>query len=720
MPIRLAPAAVLFTALGAGLALAIFMLVLATNRPWLGLGLVADPEADGLRIVSADATGPARDIPPRGTLASLTGADGSAIALLGSDLVEEPDVFETYAEMGAFFARQGVVEAILRSGHVELEIRADDGTVARMAVEPQRQRPIAALPAAFWLQIFVGLASFLIAAWVWSLRKSELATRIFALVGASILTFSFPAAVYSTRELAIDGGLFGVLSAINHLGALTFGAAMIALFLIYPRPLITPRRLLILPALFGAWWLADTLKLFSGPATGHHLPTLIEMTGILIAAGLQYWKTRGDPLARAALRWLGLSVAVGAGTFVATVIAPNLIGAPPMLSQGLAFVFFLLIYVGVALGVARYRLFELDEWAFRILFYVGGVMLLIAIDALLIFALPLDRIPAFGLALLLVAFVYLPFRDALARFFLNRRAPDHEHLFRRVMDVALAPPGRDRGARWQSLLQKGFKPLHVDSAVAATEVTIVEDGIALLIPGTGDLPALRLSYAHGGRKLFSLRDAAMARELHALLAYAMESRDAYEKGVAEERMRIARDMHDNIGVQLLGALHSRESARKDAMIRDTLSDLRDIINNASRPELSFNETLADLRMQVSEHLSAAGVTLEWQAEGDDMPTLHLHTIHTLRSLIREAVQNVIRHAQASTLKVAIRHHDSILAVTIEDDGKGFDAETADAGNGLANMRSRIAGLQGQFEVVSRLPGTRIAARFPLVSPGIPA
>lgn len=50
-----------------------------------------------------------------------------------------------------------------------------------------------------------------------------------------------------------------------------------------------------------------------------------------------------------------------------TIIAPNLVGLPPMLSQGVAFLFFLLIYVGVALGVARYRLFQLDEWAFRIL-----------------------------------------------------------------------------------------------------------------------------------------------------------------------------------------------------------------------------------------------------------------------------------------------------------------------------------------------------------------
>lgn len=309
----------------------------------------------------------------------------------------------TYAEFGEFLARQDRLAALLRSESVTLHL----GDGGEHALRPAPSRPLSSLPAAFWVQLFVGAASFVIGAWVWSLRRGDLATRLLAAVGASTLVFSFAAATYSTRELALDGGLFRALSALNHFGALSFGACMIALFLSYPRRLVAPRWLLLLPAIIFPWWLADTLRLgFAGTPTGSHLPTSLEMLGILLAAGLQFWKTRGDARARAALRWFALSVAVGAGAFVFLVVAPNLFGAAPVLSQGYAFLFFLLVFVGVALGVARYRLFELETWAFRVLFYLGGVALLLALDSLLIFAAAMDRTPALGLSLAVVALLF--------------------------------------------------------------------------------------------------------------------------------------------------------------------------------------------------------------------------------------------------------------------------------------------------------------------------
>jgi hypothetical protein len=54
-----------------------------------------------------------------------------------------------------------------------------------------------------------------------------------------------------------------------------------------------------------------------------------------------------------------------------------------------------------------------------------------------------------------------------------------------------------------------------------------------------------------------------------MLSQAIASRFAHEQGAAEERQRITSVMHDNIGVQLLGALHSRDPVRKDELIRDT-------------------------------------------------------------------------------------------------------------------------------------------------------
>lgn len=696
----------------AGLLVCLFT-VFALRQPWLGIDFTT--RGDAVLIASVAPDGPAASLPANTRVITLSGANGDTIPLQPRDLLEEPDVSETYVALAEFFARQTRLASALRSGEITLTL--DDGSTHR--ITPAASRPLRELPPAFWVQLFVGATSFLVGCWVWSLRRADLASRILAAVGAATLTFSFAASAYSTRELAIDGGVFRVLSALNHFGALGFGACMIALFLTYPKRLVSPRTLLLLPAVFGTWWLIDTLQIVvSGPPTGSHLPTFIEMIGILVAAGLQSWKTRGDPRARAALRWFGLSVAVGAGAFVFLVIAPNLFGAPPVLSQGYAFLFFLLVFVGVALGVARYRLFELETWAFRILFYLGGVALLLALDSVLVFAIAMDRAPALSIALLVTVLLYLPLRELLGRRLLARDE-NRESLFRGVMDVALTAPGEDQGARWQTLLRTVFDPLRIaPSTERPAAPAIRDDGIALLIPAIAPLPPLALAHARGGRRLFSSRDAARAAELCAMLRHAVESRTAYEKGVAEERARIARDMHDNIGAQLLSALHSPAADRKDTKIRETLSDLRSIINNAAAPGLPLEQALAEIRHETAERLAAANLDLDWRViDGDASAELPATVVHALRSILRETVSNTLRHAQARRVSILVEPTATTLAFTIADDGVGLPAErpasAARSGNGLGNIRARLAALGGTLEIADNHPGLRFVMRLPL-------
>lgn len=583
----------------------------------------------------------------------------------------------------------------------------------RARIAPLSMRPPSSLPLVFWVQIFVGLASFLIGAWVWSLRYSDVSARLLAAGGASILVSSFAAAAYGARELAIDGAWFRVLSALNHLGTVGFGVAMAALFLVYPRRLVRLRWLLVLPAVFGAVWMMDLLRLgFSGPAENRYPPVVLLLAAILALAGLQYVKAGGDPRQRAALGCFGLSIAIGVGAFVLTIVLPVLIGVRPTLSQGYAFLFMLLVYAGVALGVARYRLFELETWAFRILFYLGGVILLILLDALLISAVAFERAPAFGLSLIVVALFYLPLRDMLARGLDVRRDVDREALFEDVVDVALARPDSDQDARWRSVLQRAFAPLHMETGTSVPAPVIMEDGLALAIPGIAGLAPVRLNHAHGGRRLFSPRDAALAAELSALLRHSLASRTAYEKGAAEERARIALDMHDNIGAQLLSALHSPEQERKDLLIRETLSDLRDIINNASRDGQSLDETLAALRLETAERLAAAGLALEWKADGDDRRTLAPNVVHALRSILRETVSNTIRHAQGSRMEIAVACRDGRLALTVADDGRGLTNGRASGGNGLDNIRTRVEALGGALAIGGAVRGLSLSVEFP--------
>ena len=724
VPIRIPPVVHICILVAVSLVLAMVALGLAMNQRYLGLRLTPEAHgaiparAEGVRIDAILPGSPAAAWPDAGvaaafaSLTALIDRDGKRLPIIPGYLIEEPDALDSYGAMHAFFARQDEIAMVLRDGPVTLEVQFP-GESRVVTLQPAPQRPISSLPFAFWLQIAVGLGGVWIGVWIWALQRGEWATRCLAFSGAGLLVSAFAAAIYSTRELALPGDLFRGLSALNHLGAFAFGAGMIGLFMVYPRRLFPPLALAGAPLVLGLWYGAAQIGLFESPATGIHLGVILALLAIGTLVGLQFRATRGDPRDRAALSWLGLAVLVGSGMFVATVIAPHLLGIDTIVSQGVAFVFFLLIYIGVALGVARFQLFQLETWAFRILFYVIGVILLLSIDALLIFSIVDARAPAFALSLLIVALVWLPLRDTLARRILRRHEPTRTEWFRKIMDVALTPPERDQTGRWQDLLCEVFSPLSVTDGTGAPAAFLREDGLVLELPATGDLPALALRYADGGRRLFSVRDLELATEMTAMLAQALESRAAHEKGVTEERTRIARDIHDNIGVQLMAALHSPEQSRKDLMIRETLTDLRDIINNASNPDMSFDEILADLRSRIADQLSLAGVEMTWTVENAQAGAVSLQTAHMLRSTIREAVQNALKHAAPARMDISVHIEGGRILVSVTDDGKGFDPARGHTGNGLANLRDRAGAVGGALRIHSNPAGSCITADFPM-------
>ncbi len=709
------PVSILTAAAALCLILTFIALRLALSPPWLGIVPQADPAGSAVRLSSVAANGPARDMPP-GQVTAIRGAGGETLAIEAEDLVEEPDFFDSYERLARFLNRQSALHAILTAGPVQLEIESEGERRWSEAVEPGR-RPIADLPASFWVQIAVGTGSFLIGAWVWSLRRTDPGARLFALTGVTILLFTLPAAIYSSRELALDGGLLRMLSALNHAGAMAFGAAMIALFLTYPVRIAPPRALLALPLVVAPWFVADALWLLPDPALGIHLATLTEMILIVAAILLQYWWARRDPLARAALRWLGLSVVVGAGGFILTIAVPSLLGAAPSLSQGYAFAFFLLIYAGLALGVGRYRLFELDVWAFRILFYTLGAALLLGFDALLVYVVALDRAPAFGVALLVVAFFYLPMRDALARRFSLRNTLDRQTLLRAVIDVAFGSSGGERASRWQALLGRLFDPLEcvaADEAVAAPAIR--QEGLELAVPGAAGAPAFILRRPWGGRGLFGPDDAEVAKQLIGVMRHVETSRDAYERGAVEERRRIAADLHDDVGARLLTGLHCQEPHEIKEALREAMAEVRTIAVGLSGDSMPLGIVLADLRHEAGHRLERTGIDLVWteKGAGTDDPFLDYPVYKNLVSAHRELISNAIRHARASRIDITVTREHGDLRLVFADDGEGFaEASENGRGSGLANVRRRISALDGRLDFGSSEQG---GARVELILP----
>ncbi len=692
------------------------VLWLALSQPWLGLALTAAPASTAAHIASVDPDGPARAAVGRSRLVALGTPDAAPAATLSAaDLIEEPDVLETYAELRAFFARQSELAGLLRRESVALHVDGGGQPPATVTVQPQR-RPVASLPAAFWVQLLTGAGSLMIGAWVLALRPRDRETRLFALTGAMICLSAYAAAVYSTRELAIDGGLFRVLSVLNHAGALGFGAGMIALFLCYPRPLVPARALWIVPAVVVPIFLTDTLHVFN-PMLGLHLPVMIEMLLIVGLIVVQWFANRDDPRARAALRWLGTAVIVGAGAFVSLIVAPILVESAPVMRQGYAFGFFLLIYAGLALGVSRYRLFDLDEWAFRILFYTVGMLALLAVDALLIMVLHLQRDTSFGIALLAVAFVYLPLRGTLWERLVARQNIESHELFRSVIDVSFATLPSERAERWRALLQRLFDPAAIEpAATPVADVVVAKEGLEAILPPVADAPSLVLRYPWRGQRLFGTVHLQLTRQLVRLMRQAEESRAAYERGRAEERLRIARDLHDDVGARLLSGLHKTGVDDTHRVLRDAIADIRTIVSGLSADRLPLGQVIAALRHETGERLETAGIELDWppEARDDDPLMLDYRVYRSLVSVHREIVSNIVRHAGAKRVEIRIAAGGPDLVMSVRDDGRGMSPQAASApqGTGLRGMIRRTEELGGSLTLLPVASGTAIEVRLP--------
>jgi signal transduction histidine kinase len=728
--------AVALFCLGACVAAVFFL----ARQPWLGLSLA--PDGDGVRIVGVAPSGPAAalaaELPPaRAVGLRLLSVGG--LALVPYDVIEEPDFIDSYEAMRAMLDRQSRLAAALAAGPVRLEIGHPDGrrTMHELATAPTR--PVSDLPPVFWFQLFAGSACLLLGAWVWVLRPTDIATGMFALTGAMFPLSAFSAAVYSSRELAIDGEIFRTLSSLNHVGALMFGIALIELFLCYPRRLVRPRYMLLVPLVFAPWIVIDLLQLAPNQNWGVRLPIVAALLMVIVFAWMQWRLTIDDPRARAALTWLSLSVILGCGLFVLSTVVSSLFGWLPPLRQGYAFGFFLVMYGGLALGLRRYRLFELDEWAYRILLWVGAAVGLVLLDGLLVLALRLEPFESLGIALVIAGFVYLPARSALWRKVVERRRIPDGELFQSVMEVAFQATEGERVSAWQQLVRRVFEPLEIEELATRDESgqrddaagpsggegaagpVLAPDGLEMRLPAVASSPALLVRYPWQGRELFGTAHVRLARQMVELMRQADAGRAAYERGVAEERRRVARDLHDDLGAQLLTALNRPTLDETRGSIRDAIAEMRGVVAGLSGNRAGLGPLLANLRHETASRLEATGIELDWPLV-DDVEEMEIdyRTAKHLASAHRELVSNVIRHSGAARMTVGVAAQAGWLRMLLRDDGGGpclIDAgpqgQPQGRGHGLRNLRMRIEELGGRLAIRDGGPGCVVEIDVPL-------
>ncbi|HEY2542683.1 MAG TPA: histidine kinase [Gaiellaceae bacterium] len=185
----------------------------------------------------------------------------------------------------------------------------------------------------------------------------------------------------------------------------------------------------------------------------------------------------------------------------------------------------------------------------------------------------------------------------------------------------------------------------------------------------------------------------------------------FGRAVAEERSRVAREIHDGLAQYLFAVSTHASMLESGASTEETLPRLKEAALLAQQEArfaiLALSSASgtapfdAALRRYV-EFLTADGA-LDVELEVD--PGIHLapdEQIEIFR-IVQEGLGNVRKHAQATRAEVVIGWRDGDRFVSITDDGEGFDGEEAPAGQGLKNMRARAASIEGGFSLRS-IPG----------------
>ncbi len=184
----------------------------------------------------------------------------------------------------------------------------------------------------------------------------------------------------------------------------------------------------------------------------------------------------------------------------------------------------------------------------------------------------------------------------------------------------------------------------------------------------------------------------------------------------EERERISKELHDNVGQKLSASSMFLDAEEKDiakikGLVDEAISDIRNLskmLTSSILDHQSFSEALETLIDRTpNAHL------IELIADYDDKriaPT----SGKQLYRVLQEALNNAAKYSAANRIIVELSENNGVLHVSLSDDGIGFNLNTSDYGNGIRNMKERIRNINGDFQIESTPGnGTIISIKIPI-------
>lgn len=185
------------------------------------------------------------------------------------------------------------------------------------------------------------------------------------------------------------------------------------------------------------------------------------------------------------------------------------------------------------------------------------------------------------------------------------------------------------------------------------------------------------------------------------------------------RKRIASDLHDDIGstltrISILSEVIIQKIGADQPVVTDQLSIIaqssRELIDSMSDIVWAINpqkEGLQDLTQRMryfaSDIFTSKNIALQFRATGEQTNIqLGANIRREIFLIFKEAVNNIVRHSQCTSVNIEIALTNNLLSLKLKDNGKGFDLAQQSKGHGLTSMHDRADSINGQLEVISNI------------------
>lgn len=172
------------------------------------------------------------------------------------------------------------------------------------------------------------------------------------------------------------------------------------------------------------------------------------------------------------------------------------------------------------------------------------------------------------------------------------------------------------------------------------------------------------------------------------------------QSASEERERIYRDLHDDVGSKLLSLYYRLDNTSDSTLAKSALEDLRDIVSHKSLESCSLSSAVQQWHSEAFNRTQDAGVKLSWHFDAAGSESILDESQQAqLRRMLREVLSNAILHnAKVTEIKVSIGIVGDYLSVTVSNNGAVESVCKWKPGRGISNLRVRSRDLRGSFSL----------------------